>query len=520
MCQMFQVRKLPIDRKNELIDAQQQAILSAEDEKDSIKDLIQDGIDKQLDALDDLIDKYLDCLDSEKDLYEYRKKIGEQSEKIASLQKQLSSLQGDNSEENKAKLQKLKEDLKSAQDDMEETQYDKYVSDQKKLLDELKQDYKKALDDRMDNVDVLISDAIASINSNSSNISQTLQTESKNVGYTLSGEMQTIWTSQSQALSMYDGKFDTRFTGVTTAIGNVYDRQKDMISAIDTMAEKLVAKADQMLQQPTKTEGVLEEVEQKPDKDNVAEGNPIPDPPKVSDDESIRDAVLVDPDESKKKPNKNDNKKTGNGKAEVGDKVTYVSGRYYGDSDGGHGSGNYYLGKKVKITRINKGSKYPYAIDATDGTELGWVKLNQLKGYASGVMRVPNDQLAWTQEQGEEAIVRNDGSILTPLTRDVSVLNADMTKNLWDFMGNPDSFLSDYSDGFVNSEKYSTKNEESNVNIASVFDNVTFNLPNVIDSQAFVRELVTNKKAERAIQAMTIDRIRGGSSLAKHKYKH
>lgn len=58
------------------------------------------------------------------------------------------------------------------------------------------------------------------------------------------------------------------------------------------------------------------------------------------------------------------------------------------------------------------------------------------------------------------------------------------------------------------------------MNIASVFDNVTFNLPNVIDSQAFVRELVTNKKAERAIQAMTIDRIRGGSSLAKYKYKH
>ena len=505
-----------IDRKNELIDAQQQAILSAEDEKDSIKDLIQDGIDKQLDALDDLIDKYLDILDSEKSLYEYRKKIGEQSEKIASLQKQLSSLQGDNSEENKAKLQKLKEDLKSAQDDMEETQYDKYISDQKKLLDELKQDYKKALDDRMDNVDVLISDAIASINSNSSNISQTLQTESKNVGYTLSGEMQTIWTSQSQALSMYDGKFDTRFAGVTTAIGNVYDRQKDMIDAINAMAEKWIAKADQMLQQPTKTEGVLEEVEQKPDKDNVAEGNPTPDPPKVSDDESIRDAVLVDPDEPKKKPNKNDNKKTGNNKAEVGDKVTFSSGRYYEASDGTGASGNMYLGKKVKITRINKGSKYPYAIDATDGTELGWVKLNQLKGYASGIMRVPNDQLAWTQEQGEEAIVRNDGSILTPLSRDVSVLNADMTKNLWDFMGNPGSFLSDYSDG----EKFGVKNVDnsSSVDVGGVTIQCT--LPNVIDSKAFVRELVNNKDAERAIKAMTIDRIRGGSSLAKYKYRN
>ena len=507
-----------IDRKNELIDAQQQAILSAENEKDSIKDLIQDGIDKQLDALDDLIDKYLDCLESEKSLYEYRKKIGEQSEKIASLQKQLSSLQGDNSEENKAKLQKLKEDLKSAQDDMEETQYDKYISDQKKLLDELKQDYKKALDDRMDNVDVLISDAIASINSNSSNISQTLQTESKNVGYTLSGEMQTIWTSQSQALSLYDGKFETRFTGITTAIGNVYDRQKDMIDAINAMAEKWIAKADQMLQQPTKTEGVLEEVEQKPDKDNVAEGNPTPDPPKVSDKDSIKDAVLVDPDEPKKKPNKNDNKKMGNGKAEVGDKVTFSSGRYYEASDGSGASGNMYLGKKVKITRINKGSKYPYAIDATDGTELGWVKLNQLKGYASGIIRVPNDQLAWTQEQGEEAIVRNDGSILTPLSRDVSVLNADMTKNLWDFMGNPGSFLSDYSDGFVNSEKYSTKNEESNVNIASVFDNVTFNLPNVQNTDDFIKEMAMNKKFEKIVCAMTIDRVMGKNSLAKYKY--
>lgn len=505
-----------IDRKNELIDAQQQAILSAENEKDSIKDLIQDGIDKQLDALDDLIDKYLDCLDSEKDLYEYRKKIGEQSEKIASLQKQLSSLQGDNSEENKAKLQKLKEDLKSAQDDMEETQYDKYISDQKKLLDELKQDYKKALDDRMDNVDALISDAIASINSNSSNISQTLQTESKNVGYTLSGEMQTIWTSQSGVISQYGDDFSSKLTGVNSAIENVYNRQKDMIDAINAMAEKWIAKADQMLQQPTKTEGVLEEVEQKPDKDNVAEGNPTPDPPKVSDDESIRDAVLVNPDEPKKKPNKNDNKKTGNGKAEVGDKVTFSSGRYYEASDGSGASGNMYLGKKVKITRINKGSKYPYAIDATDGTELGWVKLNQLKGYASGIMRVPNDQLAWTQEQGEEAIVRNDGSILTPLTRDVSVLNADMTKNLWDFVGNPGSFLSDYSDG----EKFGVKNVDnsSSVDVGGVTIQCT--LPNVIDSKAFVRELVNNKDAERAIKAMTIDRIRGGSSLAKYKYRN
>ena len=501
-----------IDRKNELIDAQQQAILSAENEKDSIKDLIQDGIDKQLDALDDLIDKYLDCLDSEKSLYEYRKKIGEQSEKIASLQKQLSSLQGDNSEENKAKLQKLKDDLKSAQDDMEETQYDKYISDQKKLLDELKQDYKKALDDRMDNVDVLISDAIASINSNSSNISQTLQTESQKVGYTLSGEMQTIWTSQSQALSMYDGKFDTRFTGVTTAIGNVYSRQQDMINAIDNMAKKWIAKADEMLKQPTQTKTDDNKTDTGKTDDNKTNTNTNTGDGK----DHHLDGALLWGEGEYDKLHKNDNKqKTGNNKAEVGDKVTFSSGRYYEASDGTGASGNMYLGKKVKITRINKGSKYPYAIDAADGTQLGWVKLNQLKGYASGIMRVPNDQLAWTQEQGEEAIVRNDGSILTPLSRDVSVLNADMTKNLWDFMGNPGSFLSDYSDG----EKFGVKNidNSSSVDVGGV--TIQCNMPNVQNANDLLHELTTNKDIEKAICAMTIGRAMSGSSLAKYKYK-
>ena len=101
-----------------------------------------------------------------------------------------------------------------------------------------------------------------------------------------------------------------------------------------------------------------------------------------------------------------------------------------------------------------------------------------------------------------------------------SALKYAKSYNRWDFMGNPGSFLSDYSDGFVNSEKYSTKNEESNVNIASVFDNVTFNLPNVQNTDDFIKEMARNKKFEKMVCAMTIDRIRGGSSLAKYKYRN
>lgn len=56
-----------IDRRKELLEAQQEAILNAEQEKDAIKDLVEEGIDKELDSLDKLIEKYDDALDSQKD---------------------------------------------------------------------------------------------------------------------------------------------------------------------------------------------------------------------------------------------------------------------------------------------------------------------------------------------------------------------------------------------------------------------------------------------------------------------
>ena len=56
-----------LDRRQELLEAQQEAILNAEDEKNAIKDMVENGIEKELDALQDLIDKRNDALDTEKD---------------------------------------------------------------------------------------------------------------------------------------------------------------------------------------------------------------------------------------------------------------------------------------------------------------------------------------------------------------------------------------------------------------------------------------------------------------------
>ena len=503
-----------IDRKNELVDAQQKSILSAENEKDAMKDLIKDGIENELDSLQDLIDKYLDAIQAQKDLYDYQKKIREKTEEIASLQKQLASLQGDNSEENKAKLQELKDSLKDAQEDLEDTQYEKFISDQKELLDNLKNEYEEILNKRLDNIDGLLSDMISEINSNASQISDTLKTEAASVGYDLSTEMQNVWNATNGVngvIAAYDSNFSSTMTGVSSAIDNIYKRQQEMINAIDSMAGKLVQKVQEETEDPVT--GELEEVEQKPDKNKVAEGNPTPDPPKVSDKDSIKDAVLVDPDEPKKKPNKT---KTGNNKAEVGDKVTYASGVYHAASDGSGRTGNYYLGKKVKITRINKGSKYPYCIDASDGTELGWVKLSQLKGYASGSKSIPSDQYGWTQELGTESLIRKrDGAIVTPFERGDMVLDADATKNLWDMMNDPSGFINGTIDVSNHSLSGGVREGSGTTNI-KVEAQMTF--PNVQNYSDFMREMQHDKKFEKMICDMTTERFGGGSSLKKYRH--
>lgn len=56
-----------LERRKELLELQQESILAAENEKDALKSLVQDGIEAELDSLQDLIDKYTDMLDSQKD---------------------------------------------------------------------------------------------------------------------------------------------------------------------------------------------------------------------------------------------------------------------------------------------------------------------------------------------------------------------------------------------------------------------------------------------------------------------
>lgn len=481
-------------RRQELLELQQEMILAAEDEKEAIRDMVKEGIELELDALQELIDKYTDALDRQKDLYDYQKKVAEQTKEIASIEKQMSAYEGDDSEETKAKIQKLKVSLEDAKSDLEDTQYDKYISDQKQLLDDLYNEYETILNQRLDNLDALITDMIGQINTNAGTISTTLSEKAESVGYTLSDSMTTIWDTNSTkittVLTTYGQNIQNGIsaaaTTVNSAIGTINTNLNTMIGQLNTLAN---TKA-----QAAASSSAANSSQSKPSTSTTTKPSTTPSKP------------------SKPKTG------SGNGKAEVGDKVKYNSGIYYEDSYGGGRHGSHNRGGSVYITKIHSGSPYPYHISTgkkLGSGDLGWLKLSQISGYATGVKNLPNSELAWTQEGNkEEYIIRkSDGAILTPIAKKGSVLNHEASGNIWNMANNPSDFIRD------NLDLGTTQNVPNNGSSQNVYnqnlENVVFNFPNIKNYEQLLREMQKDKNFEKLILSMTIDRVAGKSSLSK-----
>lgn len=159
------------------------------------------------------------------------------------------------------------------------------------------------------------------------------------------------------------------------------------------------------------------------------------------------------------KPNTNG----GNGVPEVGDKVTFVNGKYYYDSEGKRPAGSKYHGKSVYITKINNKSwakkKYHISTGAKLGSgDLGWLEKEQLKGYKHGTnpLGVKKSQLAWTQENGRQEFIyrKLDNALLTGLGKGDVVYNNDVSMNLakWGKY-NPDEFFTNVNFGAIDPNK-------------------------------------------------------------------
>lgn len=235
-----------IKRKYELVAAQQESILAAEKEKEAIRDLVEEGIKIQLEALKDLIDKRKDALRAEKDLYDCQKNVQEKTDNISAIEKQLEAYQGDTSEETRAKIQQLKVSLEEAQSDLKETEYDKYISDQERLLDSLYLQYEETLNMRLDNIDALLGEIIAQVNASASDISSTIHAASDSVGYLLSNEIRGIWdpgnsNSVTGVITKYGEGVNAALTTVNATINGINANILGMVSELQKLAQSDIA---------------------------------------------------------------------------------------------------------------------------------------------------------------------------------------------------------------------------------------------------------------------------------------
>lgn len=476
-----------IDERNELLKLQQQSIKAAEDEQQAMKNLVKEGIDKQLESLRKLIDEYTDALDSAKDLSDYSKSVKEQAENVAALQKRLDSLRNDDSEEGKQRKHKTEQELKKAKEDLEETQYDRYISDQKDLLDSLYDSYEEILNKRLDNVDLLMQDMIDYANANTGDILDTLQAESANVGYTMTEQLQSIWSQGNTALSGYQADFDNR----ATSFQNTIDRIEAYVAGLCAAADKeAAAKVTEFTTNNSK---------------NPSSVTP---PPAATPPTQSGGGTNAKPAEE---PKKKDDAITKILKSGITNKKTVAAELKKNHSplwhyiyDNYHNVPTYKIyGQLAKKLGINlKGDK------ATLAESNKILKTLKSRGYATGSKRIGQTQFAPTQEKGGELIRLADGSVLTPLDVGSRIYNALGTENIWRMAENPRSFIAN------NLGNLPTRSTSVNNTIQA-----NFNLPNVTNYEEFIAALQKDKRFERLVQDVTVGQMNGRSSLGKYKTK-
>lgn len=216
-----------IARKQELLELQREAVLAAEAEKDAIVALVEEGITLELESLQKLIDKYTESIEKTKSLYEYQEKLTDQTKDVAKIEKQLAAYENDDSEETRTKVQKLKLDLEKAQDNLKDTEYDKYINDQKKMLEDLYKYYEKALTQKLENTDGIVQDVVDGVNENANVISNVINRETTKVGASVSQSMGNIWNNENRVLKTYFEDDDSLLGGFKLAADGYFEAMTD-----------------------------------------------------------------------------------------------------------------------------------------------------------------------------------------------------------------------------------------------------------------------------------------------------
>ena len=375
-----------IQRLRDLQDAHREAKKSAEDELESINDLVKQGYEAQTDALSKLIEKYKKLKDSELEAYRYQKEIAEKTKQIASLQKQLTAYTGNNSEESRATIQKLKVELENAKSDLKDTQYEKFISDTEDMLDDLMSDYQEFIDEKINDTNTIL-DSIKELLGGNDGIIATLKSLDSSLTNTTKDQIDSSTTNGG------DGG-----QGAKDYVNNTVTNDRNTINSSHKTG----------LLRPTAVGTITLDNSLESKKKNTTS---IDDKLK-NEKKAVKDAINSGKSRSKKLTDKENQ--------EHADLWKYIVKNY----------GRTPTNKMYKKLGDILGVKTDDTVTSKQKTAI----LNRMKfnGYKKGSDHIDKSQLAWTQEDKREMIYRaSDGAVLTKLNPGDKVFTNEMTENLW-----------------------------------------------------------------------------------------
>lgn len=487
-----------LDRKQDLIDKEQEAIKSAMSEKDAIKDLTNDAYSDFIDKLGDAIDKYKELMSTMKDAYDYEKSIREKTVALNALEKQYSAYQGDNSEEGKKNIQQLKDQINSAKDDLKDTEYEKLISDTEKILDQLKDNTQEWLDQRLDQLDNLIQDIIDQSNDNASDIAETITSTAENYGYKLSESMASIWSTNTGNITKVLDNFSTSFIDSNSKI-------KDVCDNINSAVQGLLANSNAEAQRVA-DEIARQQAEQNASSDGgYSGGNDYSDDDwsgnwdTGSDDNDSSGSDGVDWIYSKDYFDKNslniDTSIVDRLKLHDYDSSFAARSQYY-DQMGGEGQ--YYATYDQNVWMLD------------------WMKSH---GYRNGTRSASAGVHIYDEEDpGSEVLVTKYG-VLRQFDSGDTVFNKDQVEKLWNLskgITTPNMYIDNLGAKLPDIPNMSN-NLSNKVDVQ--FGDVTLSLPNVRNYEDFMKEAQKDPKFEKMIQNMTLGQTLGRNSLNKLTFR-
>ncbi len=491
-----------LEQYNSMVDAHRSAVNAAEDEKQAILDLMEDGYNAQLDALDRLIDKKKEQLSAEKNLYDYQKSISEKTDNIASLEKQNSAYADDDSEDAMARIQRIKVELEEAKADLKETEYEKYLSDTETMLDRLSEDYEGWIKEKLDNEEALLADVVKTLQEKGAEITGTLNEIADKYGTYISDNLSAVFNTESPFTTSLTGGIDTiagKIDGVTAAINSLINRVSEIVN-VNTAAN------------PESNGG---------NKKGTGSGSASASKTSGSGSASDKPASA---DASSSAVNTNVTQ--GDGIPRVGDRVKFVSGQYYATEYGTGNTGNECLGQEVYITKIAAEGTKRYHIGRTDRhgqRNLGWVNLSQLRGYRKGTKAADNEW-AWTQEEGSEILYRRaDKAMLTPLGKGDMIWNNESTKRLWEIANDPNiynKFIDSVETPGINMPQPASFEKAAHMNTTASIEvgDINISLPNVTNYEDFRNSLIKDGNFEKSVLTMVNNAAVGKSTLGKMRF--